>query len=55
MNPRQAEWPKADIIVGNPPYIGTKRMRVALGDGYFDALHAAGTDVPASAVFGMYL
>jgi hypothetical protein len=38
LNPRPAEWPQADFIVGNPPFIGSKRMRAALGDGYVDAL-----------------
>lgn len=38
VNPREAEWPEADFVVGNPPFIGTKRMRQALGDGYVDAL-----------------
>ena len=54
VNPRQAEWPKADFIVGNPPFIGNKRMRVALGDGYADALRAAWPEVPESADFVMY-
>lgn len=54
VNPRQAEWPKADFIVGNPPFIGNKRMRVALGDGYADALRAAWPQVPESADFVMY-
>ncbi|MDE2083085.1 MAG: class I SAM-dependent DNA methyltransferase, partial [Burkholderiales bacterium] len=27
LNPRAAEWPKADFIVGNPPFIGAKAMR----------------------------
>lgn len=54
VNPRQAQWPKADFIVGNPPFIGNKRMRVALGDGYADALRAAWPDVPESADFVMY-
>lgn len=54
VNPRQAEWPKADFIVGNPPFIGNKRMRVALGDGYADALRTAWPDVPESADFVMY-
>ena len=26
-NPRPAEWPAADFIVGNPPFIGTARDR----------------------------
>ncbi|MEZ4377194.1 MAG: type IIL restriction-modification enzyme MmeI [Gemmatimonadales bacterium] len=38
MNPRQAEWPQADFIIGNPPYIGGTSMRGALGSGYVDAL-----------------
>ena len=31
VNPRRAEWPPADVVVGNPPFIGNKRMRTALG------------------------
>jgi hypothetical protein len=31
---RQADWPKADFVVGNPPFIGAATMRAALGDGY---------------------
>lgn len=54
VNPRQAEWPKAAFIVGNPPFIGNKRMRVALGDGYADALRTAWPQVPESADFVMY-
>ena len=40
-NPRPAEWPEADFIVGNPPFIGSKYMREALGDGYAEALRKA--------------
>jgi len=36
--PRPATWPEADFIVGNPPFIGAKRIRNELGDGYFKAL-----------------
>lgn len=54
LEPRQAQWPRADFIVGNPPFIGNKRMRVALGDGYVDALRAAWPEVPESADFVMY-
>lgn len=54
LNPGQAQWPKADFIVGNPPFIGNKRMRVALGDGYADALRTAWPEVPESADFVMY-
>ena len=54
VNPRQAEWPAADFIVGNPPFIGDKRLRLALGDGYVDALRSTITEVPESAEFVMY-
>jgi hypothetical protein len=51
---RQAEWPEADFIVGNPPYLGNKRMREVLGDGYVDALHRAYPEVPESADLVMH-
>ena len=54
VNPRRAEWPQADFIVGNPPFIGDKRIRLALGDGYVDALRKVWTEVPDSAEFVMY-
>jgi hypothetical protein len=38
---RQAEWPEADFIVGNPPYFGQARQRDAFGDRYVDALRSA--------------
>lgn len=40
-NPKIAEWPQADFIIGNPPFVGNKRMRELLGDGYADALRKA--------------
>ena len=36
-NPRIAEWPEVEYIVGNPPFIGGKDMRAELGDGYAEA------------------
>ncbi|MBS3998711.1 MAG: class I SAM-dependent DNA methyltransferase, partial [Hydrogenophaga sp.] len=54
LNPRQAVWPKADFIVGNPPFIGAGAMRGALGDGYVDALRGSWPKVPESADFVMY-
>jgi hypothetical protein len=53
VNPRKAEWPAADFVVGNPPFIGSKLMRSALGDGYVDALQAAFPDVPEATDFVM--
>jgi len=54
VNPRKAEWPKADFVVGNPPYIGTRRMRLTLGDGYVEALTTAYPEVPENADYVMY-
>ena len=55
VNARQAaDWPAADFIVGNPPYIGASPMRAALGDGYVEALRQVWPDVPDSADFVMF-
>ncbi len=54
IKPRQAAWPQADFIVGNPPFIGASTMRAALGDGYVQALRSAWKEVPESADFVMY-
>lgn len=54
VNPRRAEWPKADFIVGNPPFLGNKRMRTVLGDTYAEALRRAWDDVPETADLVMY-
>jgi len=53
-NSRKAEWPQADYIVGNPPFIGDKAMRRALGEGYVDALRATWKELPESADFVMH-
>jgi hypothetical protein len=53
-NGRPATWPKADYILGNPPFIGDKRMREDLNDGYVEVLRAVYPEVPESADFVMY-
>ena len=58
----RAEWPEADVVIGNPPFLGSKYLRKGrpatkrkpalegLGDEYVDALFAAYKGkVPASA------
>jgi hypothetical protein len=37
-NPREAEWPEAEFIVGNPPFLGDKLMIGGLGEGYVGQL-----------------
>ena len=54
LNPRKAEWPEADYIIGNPPFIGAAPMRAALGDGYVETLRKTWKDVPESSDFVMY-
>ncbi len=55
LNPKKAEWPEADYVVGNPPFIGDKEMREALGSGYTEALRATyKPDVQGSANYVMY-
>lgn len=54
INPRKAEWPQADYIVGNPPFIGGWKMRSALGDGYVEAVWSLYPDIPQKADFVMY-
>jgi type II restriction/modification system DNA methylase subunit YeeA len=34
----EAQWPEADVIVGNPPFLGGSKKRRELGDVYFDTL-----------------
>jgi hypothetical protein len=37
-NPREAKWPDAEFIVGNPPFLGAKLLRRGLGNGHVEAL-----------------
>lgn len=34
----EAEWPQADAVVGNPPFLGDKKMLGELGEGYVSRL-----------------
>ena len=45
-NPRPAEWPAADFIVGNPPYIGVRRLKDSIGDAYVETVRAVYPTVP---------
>jgi hypothetical protein len=49
-----AEWPEAEFIVGNPPFIAGKDLRAELGDGYAEALWAAYPKVPKSADIALH-
>ena len=46
----RAEWPKADVVVGNPPFLGASKILSELGDGYTATLRNAwGDTVPGFA------
>ena len=40
-HPIRAEWPEAEFIVGNPPFLGLRYMRESLGDDYVEPLWEA--------------
>ncbi len=37
-HPREAVWPEADVIIGNPPFLGGNRIRQELGSEYLTDL-----------------
>ena len=53
--PVEPEWPEVDIIIGNPPFLGDKKMREGLGDQYVDHLRQLYEErVPGGADFVTY-
>lgn len=34
----EAEWPEADVVIGNPPFLGGKLLRTVLGNDYVERL-----------------
>lgn len=42
----RAEWPKADVVVGNPPFLGNKKMIRELGEEYSVTLRKAYPHLP---------
>ncbi|MDR0465801.1 MAG: class I SAM-dependent DNA methyltransferase [Deltaproteobacteria bacterium] len=49
-----AVWPKADFIVGNPPFVGGQDKARALGLGYFEALRKIYAELPEDCDYVMY-
>ncbi|WP_341863593.1 class I SAM-dependent DNA methyltransferase [Gymnodinialimonas sp. 57CJ19] len=37
----RADWPKADVVIGNPPFLGDRKMIAELGEEYTFALRKA--------------
>ena len=38
-NPQETQWPEAEFIIGNPPFLGRGKLRSELGDEYADAVY----------------
>ena len=54
-SPIEPQWPEADVIVGNPPFLGGNRIRQELGDRYVESLFKLYEGrVPAFADFVCY-
>jgi SAM-dependent methyltransferase len=47
-------WPKADVIIGNPPFLGAKRLKPERGADYVNAVRRAFPDVPGMADYCVY-
>lgn len=54
IEPKPTHWPRAEFIVGNPPFIGLRNIRKAYADGYLEALRGAYPKVPENADYVMY-
>lgn len=46
---KRAAWPEANVVVGNPPFLGNKKMIAELGEAYSVALRKAWPQVPGGA------
>ena len=49
-----APWPEADVIIGNPPFLGAKRLKPEHGADYVNKVRKAYPDVPGMADFCVY-
>ncbi len=55
INARKGEWPAAQFVVGNPPFLGKLYLLRLLGEGYVEALRGVYAEsVPDGADFVMY-
>jgi hypothetical protein len=51
---KPAQWPKADVIIGNPPFLGAKRLKPERGPDYVNTLRKAYPEVPGMADYCVY-
>lgn len=48
------QWPDADVIIGNPPFLGAKRLKPEHGADYVNTVRKLYPDVPGMADFCVY-
>jgi SAM-dependent methyltransferase len=53
-NPSRTEWFDADVIIGNPPFLGAKRLKPERGPDYANAVRALYPEVPGMADYCVY-
>ena len=51
---RPTTWPKADVIIGNPPFLGAKLLKPERGPDYVNTLRRAYPEVPGMADYCVY-
>ncbi len=49
-----AQWPQADVIIGNPPFLGAKKLKPERGVDYVNTLRRAYAEVPGMADYCVY-
>jgi type II restriction/modification system DNA methylase subunit YeeA len=47
-------WPAADVVIGNPPFLGAKRLKPERGPDYVKSVRKAYPDVPGMADYCVY-
>ncbi|MGN6367948.1 MAG: DNA methyltransferase [Phycisphaerae bacterium] len=53
-NPAVTKWPECDVIIGNPPFLGSRYLPKERGYAYQRALHALYPDIPKMADYCVY-
>jgi len=53
-NGERTPWPRADVIIGNPPFLGAKRLKPERGVDYVNELRALYPEVPGMADYCVY-
>jgi hypothetical protein len=53
-DPRRPEWPEAEFIVGNPPFVAGQNFREEFGNEYAEAVWKVYTDVSGGADYVMF-